>query len=170
MVLFFRRKLSMGWLPDYPDFRDITIEHDKPVKLQNLGQKDSVKKMLAKTGSGKSDKKALPKSVSLVQWFSPVEDQGDLGSCTANAGVGLVEYFEHVPSGNTFDASRLFLYKATRSAETATSMTTSATTSSRKNTATTTAATSRPTTSRHDHPKHHPTTGMSYLWKSRTRT
>ena len=49
------------------------------------------------------------------------------------------------------------------SAETATSMTTSATTSSRKNTATTTAAISRPGISRHDQPKHHPTTGMSYL-------
>jgi len=49
------------------------------------------------------------------------------------------------------------------------SMTTSATTSSRKDTATTTAATSRPAISRHYHPKHHPTTGMSYLWKSRTR-
>ena len=37
-------------------------------------------------------------------------------------------------------------------------------------TATTTAAISRPAISRHDHPKHHPTTGMSYLWKSRTRS
>jgi len=115
MGVFIRRRLSMGWLPDYPDFRDITIEHDQvSLKLQNLGQKDSVKKMLAKTGAGKSDKKALPKSISLVKWFSPTEDQGDLGSCTANAGVGLVEYFERRAFGKHIDASRLFLYKATR--------------------------------------------------------
>jgi hypothetical protein len=25
---------------------------------------------------------------------SPVEDQGTIGSCTANAGAGMVEYFE----------------------------------------------------------------------------
>jgi len=68
MGVFIRRRLSMGWLPDYPDFRDITVEHDQvSLKLQNLGQKDSVKKMLAKTGSGKSVKKALPKSTSLIQ-------------------------------------------------------------------------------------------------------
>ena len=29
------------------------------------------------------------------------------------------------------------------------------------------AATSRPAIRRHYHPKHHPTTGMSYLWKRR---
>ncbi len=50
----------------------------------------------------------------LVTWFSPVEDQGELGSCTANAGVGLVEYFERRAFGKHIDASRLFLYKATR--------------------------------------------------------
>jgi len=37
-----------------------------------------------------------------------------LGSCTANAGVGLVEYFEHRAFGTHLDASRLFLYKVAR--------------------------------------------------------
>ena len=37
-------KLGMGWLPDYPDFRDNTIENDRvSPKLKQLGQKDSVK-------------------------------------------------------------------------------------------------------------------------------
>ena len=44
----------------------------------------------------------------------PVEDQGSLGSCTANAGVGLLEYFERRAFGHHINASRLFLYKATR--------------------------------------------------------
>jgi C1A family cysteine protease len=108
----FRRKLSMGWLPDYPDFRDLTVEHDDvSTRLQGLGQKDSIKKMLSKTVSKKT---VSPKKVNLISWFSPVEDQGNLGSCTANAGVGLVEYFERRAFGKHVDASRLFLYKATR--------------------------------------------------------
>ena len=47
-------------------------------------------------------------------YCSPVEDQGSLGSCTANAVVGIVEYFERRAYGKYIDASRLFLYKATR--------------------------------------------------------
>lgn len=110
-----RRRFAMGWLPDYPDFRDLTVENDNvSTRLQGLGQKDSIKKMLSKTGAGKTGKTVLPKSVSLINWFSPVEDQGDLGSCTANAGVGLVEYFERRAFGKHIEASRLFLYKATR--------------------------------------------------------
>jgi C1A family cysteine protease len=105
----------MGWLPDYPDFRDLTVEHNQvSARLQKLGQADSVKKMLSKAGAQATAKKALPKSVSLVQWFSPIEDQGQLGSCTANASVGMLEYFERRAFGNHIDASRLFLYKTTR--------------------------------------------------------
>lgn len=115
MSSLIRRRFAMGWLPDYPDFRDHTIDHDEvSTRLQNLGQKDSIKKMLSKTNALKSSKTAIPSSVSLINWFSPIEDQGDLGSCTANAGVGLVEYFERRASGKHIDASRLFLYKATR--------------------------------------------------------
>jgi len=104
------QKLGMGWLPDYPDFRDYTVEHDKIA----LGQKDSVKGMLAKVGVFKPAKKSLPKSINLREWFSPVEDQETLGSCTAQAGVALVEYFERRAFGKHIDASRLFLYKVTR--------------------------------------------------------
>lgn len=115
MSLFIRRRLAMGWLPDYPDFRDHTVDHDEvSTRLQNLGQKDSIKKMLSKAGATKSGKATIPTTVSLENWFSPIEDQGDLGSCTANAGVGLVEYFERRATGKHIDASRLFLYKATR--------------------------------------------------------
>jgi len=114
MYTLLRRRLGLGWLPDYPDFRDLTVEHDDvSTRLKGLGQ-TSVKKMLVKTGSPKLTKTTLPTSVSLVNWFSPVEDQGQLGSCTANAGVGMVEYFERRAFGKHTDASRLFLYKATR--------------------------------------------------------
>lgn len=109
-----RRRFSLGWLPDYPDFRDLTVEQDQvSAKLKKLGQTDSIKTMLTKAGVQKAPK-VLPKLVNLTAWFSPVEDQGDLGSCTANAGVGLVEYFERRAFGRHIEASRLFLYKTTR--------------------------------------------------------
>lgn len=105
---------GMGWLPDYPDFRDHTIELDElPQRLKDVGQHDSVKAMLKKAGVA-APLKALPPSVDLRSWCSSIEDQGALGSCTANAGVGIVEYFERRAFGRHLDASRLFLYKATR--------------------------------------------------------
>lgn len=95
-------KLGMGWLPDYPDFRDYTVEND------------SVKAMLAKVGVEKPLKAGLPATTDLRPWCPPIENQGALGSCTANAGVAMVEYFERRAFGKHVDASRLFLYKATR--------------------------------------------------------
>lgn len=109
------KKLGMGWLPDYPDFRDYTVESNEIApSLKLLGQKDSVKAMLTKVGATKPAKVSLPPSVDLKAWCSPIENQGSLGSCTANAGVGIVEYFERRALGKHIDASRLFLYKATR--------------------------------------------------------
>jgi C1A family cysteine protease len=91
-------KLGMGWLPDYPDFRDYTVEQD------------SVKAMLAKAGVAKPVPVSLPASVDLRAWCSPIENQDSLGSCTAHAGVGIVEYFERKAFGKHIDASRLFLW------------------------------------------------------------
>jgi C1A family cysteine protease len=93
---------GMGWLPDYPDFRDYTME------------KDSIKEMLKKIGLSRPSRPGLSAAVDFRQWCSPIEDQGDLGSCTAHAGVGAVEYFEKRAFGKYIDASRLFLYKTTR--------------------------------------------------------
>ncbi|WP_292704856.1 MULTISPECIES: C1 family peptidase [unclassified Nostoc] len=56
----------------------------------------------------------MPEFVDLSFWCSPVEDQGSLDSCTAHAGVALMEYFEKRSFDRYVDASRLFLYKATR--------------------------------------------------------
>ena len=95
-------KLGMGWLPDYPDFRDYTIENA------------SVNAMLATVGAEKPLKGGLPATADLRPWCPTIENQGSLGSCTANAGVAMVEYFERKAFGKHVDASRLFLYKATR--------------------------------------------------------
>ena len=95
-----RRKYGMGWIPDYPDLRDYTEKTEE------------VKGILEPTGVLKA--KSPPVSVDLREWCSPVEDQGMLGSCTAHAGVGIIEYYERKSFGRHIDASRLFLYKVTR--------------------------------------------------------
>jgi C1A family cysteine protease len=73
---------QFGWVPDYPDFRDYT-EEDEGVKL--LLEKTSVMPIEQAAGI------RLPASVDLRKWCSPIEDQGGIGSCTANAGAGVIE-------------------------------------------------------------------------------
>lgn len=51
----------------------------------------------------------LPKVVDLRPYCSPVEDQGQLGSCTGNAIAGLIECLDR-KSGKNLDVSRLFIY------------------------------------------------------------
>jgi C1A family cysteine protease len=76
-----------GWLPDRPDHRDFLY--------------GAIRKAPAK----------LPKSVDLRgPTLSAVENQGELGSCTANALAGALEFLE-LKSGQKFvDVSRLFIY------------------------------------------------------------
>jgi hypothetical protein len=52
----------------------------------------------------------LPPGVDLRRWMTPVEDQGEIGSCTSNALASLVEYLIFRQTGRVVDVSRLFLY------------------------------------------------------------
>jgi len=92
-----------GWLPDWPDIRDYTADHKeiKPL-LEKLGIPEPL------------EAPTLPATADLRPWFSPIEDQSTLGSCTANAAVGTLEYYERRAFGKYIDASRLFVYKVTR--------------------------------------------------------
>lgn len=108
-------QVGMGWLPDYPDFRDHKPDQETILpRLLSLNQSDSIKTMLGKVGVAEPAKLKLPDTADLRECCSPIENQGALGSCTANAGVGIVEYFEKRAFNKYIDASRLFLYKATR--------------------------------------------------------
>lgn len=93
--------VGTGWLSPLPDLRDYTTGHEE-IKIFN--------KRLGLTAK----KYTMPPVVDLRRWCSPVEDQLSLGSCTAHAGAGIVEYFERRAFGKHIEASRLFLYKATR--------------------------------------------------------
>lgn len=79
-------RFHSGLIADIPDPRDWLAQRILPRGLQ------------------------LPLAVDLRPGCSPVEDQGDIGSCTAQAGVGLMEYFDRLPDGKHVDLSRLALY------------------------------------------------------------
>ena len=99
----------MGWIPDYPDFRDYTEETEEVreiLRTTGLTFRSATKKA--------RPEKTLPTSADLREWCSPVEDQGRLGSCTAHAGAGIIEYYERKSFHRHIDASRLFHYKVTR--------------------------------------------------------
>jgi len=75
-----------GWLPDLPDHRDLMYAAIAP-RLPRL-----------------------PAKVDLRPKCSAVENQGKLGSCTANALAGAVEFLEVKDGANFVDLSRLFIY------------------------------------------------------------
>jgi C1A family cysteine protease len=105
---------GMGWLRDYPSALDYTAHQETvSLKLEQQGQTKSIKEMLTKVGVA-TPAATLPLTVDLRAWCSPIENQLNLGSCTAHAGVGMVEYYERRAFGVHIDASRLFLYKTTR--------------------------------------------------------
>jgi C1A family cysteine protease len=93
---------GLGWHRDLPDMRDHTTSTE------------TVASVLSKSAPLKKALKTPPASIDLRRFCSPIEDQGPLGSCTANAAVGMLEYYERRTFGKHLDGSRLFLYKVTR--------------------------------------------------------
>jgi len=95
--------VGTGWLPPLPDLRDYT---EKKPEIATIAKK-------LKLPKGK-ELKALPAKMDLREWCSPVENQKNLGACTAHAAAGIIEYFEKKANNKYIDASRLFIYKTTR--------------------------------------------------------
>ncbi|HEY5296807.1 MAG TPA: C1 family peptidase [Verrucomicrobiae bacterium] len=85
--LLTQRKISRyGWLPDLPDARD----HLYAAPMEMLG--------------------AIPSKVDLRAQCPPVYDQGQLGSCTANAIAVALEFDRLKQKISAFAPSRLFIY------------------------------------------------------------
>lgn len=89
-----QRKIKRyGWIPDIPDHRDLV--YSAPMAM--------VKK--------------LPTKVDLRTACPPVYDQGMLGSCTANAIGGAVQFGQMKQKIQSFIPSRLFIYYNERTME-----------------------------------------------------
>ena len=99
-----KEMVGTGWLPPLPDLRDYTEEHPEITRMAKKLGISPTKKVTS----------SLPNKVDLRQWCSPIENQGALGSCTAHAALGIVEYFECRAFDKHIDGSRLFVYKTTR--------------------------------------------------------
>ncbi|RPJ77982.1 MAG: peptidase, partial [Alphaproteobacteria bacterium] len=80
-----KARYSYGWVPDAPDQRDFLYKEIKPV----------VK---------------VKKDVDLRVGCSAIENQGRLGSCTAQALAGNLEFLDNNLDGAYTDVSRLFIY------------------------------------------------------------
>ena len=83
-------------MPDLPDQRDFSYSVIKP--------------RIAK----------LPGKVDLRKKCSPIENQGDIGACTAHALVGALEFLEIKDGCKFAELSRLFVYYNERAVEGAT--------------------------------------------------
>jgi C1A family cysteine protease len=115
------KRVGMGWVPDIPSVQDFTPDHEQVLPLLNRTAVPKIARTnagggvaRATRGSGAAAAPALARKTSLQEWFSPVEDQGEVGSCTANAAVALIEYFQRKSFDRHEDLSRLFVYKVTR--------------------------------------------------------
>lgn len=81
-------------------------------------QKDSLDARDFKGGLSMAEQAvALPSSVDLRPQMPPVYDQGQLGSCTANAIAGALEFQEWQQNEPTGTPSRLFIYYNERAIE-----------------------------------------------------
>ncbi|MBD2561149.1 MULTISPECIES: peptidoglycan-binding protein [Nostoc] len=100
---------------DYPKHLEKSLEFQSDLQLPLEGHLQKCVKQKQKQENSKNVTVYLlmPEFVDLTFWCSPIEDQGSLDSCTAHAGVALMEYFEKRSFDRYVDASRLFLYKAT---------------------------------------------------------
>ncbi|MHC1731071.1 MAG: C1 family peptidase [Bacteroidales bacterium] len=108
-------KVGTGWLAPQPDLRDYTPLHRQITnfnKKLNLPSRPQARSETTK--SRLQCKSGTAGLIDLREWCSPIENQLDLGACTAHAAAGMVEYFEKRAFGKHIDASRLFLYKTTR--------------------------------------------------------
>lgn len=77
-------KRTMNWHPDLPDHRDLKFKAKKTTDIKDM--------------------------VDLREFATKIEDQGELGSCTAHAITSAIELQIKKNNGLSTDLSRLFVY------------------------------------------------------------
>ena len=80
-----RYAMRFGWVPDKPDQRDYLYSAIRAVVR-------------------------VPQEVDLTEFCSKIENQGNLGSCTAQALAGNLEFLDNQVDASYVDVSRLFIY------------------------------------------------------------
>jgi C1A family cysteine protease len=83
-------KPKLGWMPDVPDQRDYIYKAPRPLL------------------------KKRPSRVDLRAYMPPIYDQGDLGSCVAQAVGSTLQYLQKKQKRKWFVPSRLFIYYNSR--------------------------------------------------------
>ena len=107
-----------GWLKDYPSIKDYGPQEVKQrliseIRQTNEGQNSNIKSVL-EPGGRAAKVKILPEKIDNSKYCSPVKDQGQLGSCTANMAANMYEYMCKRGKSSYVELSRLFIYKTTR--------------------------------------------------------
>lgn len=92
-VLSTRKIQRFGWIPDLPDQRDFLYAAPAPFQSN------------------------FPPKMDLTKDCPPVYDQGQLGSCTANAIAGAIEFDQKKAQLTEFTPARLFIYYNERTME-----------------------------------------------------
>ncbi len=88
-----------GWRRDAPDHRDFTVRQAR------------IRRMLERL---RETNQARPSAVDWREYCLPAQDQGDLGTSSAHACVGLFQYFERRATGQVISPSRLFVHANAR--------------------------------------------------------
>jgi C1A family cysteine protease len=88
-----RKVARFGWIPDLPDHRDFLYAAPSAILRK------------------------LPAKTNLTPKCPPVFDQGQIGSCTANAIGGAIEFDQMKQKLSAFMPSRLFIYYNERAME-----------------------------------------------------
>lgn len=115
-----KETIGTGWLPPLPDLRDYSTAHPEISKMSaKLGFSTDIAEAMQEVDASPTLKKAptllgIPDKKDLRSYCSPIENQGALGSCTAQAAAGVVEYFQRRAFDDHCNGSRLFVYKVTR--------------------------------------------------------
>lgn len=91
-----------GWRPDPPSDQDYHPQHQ------------AIRELMDRTRVHKVTRAALPRSVDLRPWCSPVRFQGHYNTCTAHVVTGMLELLQTKAFGRCVEGSRLFLYQVTK--------------------------------------------------------
>jgi C1A family cysteine protease len=91
---------DFGWCPDLADHRDYSLRNE------------TVGALMRRLKIHTRKRRAWPASVDWREYCGPIEDQQDLPTSAAHAGVALFQQFERRASGQLVLPSRMFVHHA----------------------------------------------------------